>query len=210
MAAPKASRSRSTSAGITPIRTRRQISPTPLCGKGGSMRNASISASPCSPSAARSSISSTRHSSGNGKRAITGGGAAAASLPASTISPPSAKLAMPIPERMPRASRAASPAGSGGRSCKVRSAAATARAICVPEPRPRWAGWLPPRQDGGAGGCRGRRASFEVPRRLARFRVPRPRGRATSQAHRVSGSVELEADAAESPAAPPFRSRKPR
>ena len=41
----------------------------------------------------------TRHSSGKGSRATTGGGSPLPSLPASTITPPLSKLAMPMPER---------------------------------------------------------------------------------------------------------------
>ena len=41
----------------------------------------------------------TRHSSGNGSRATTGGGLPLSSLPASTMTPPLSKLAMPMPDR---------------------------------------------------------------------------------------------------------------
>ena len=84
----------------------------------------------------RRSMSRTRHSSGKGSRATTGGGLPLLSFPASTITPPLSKLAMPMPDRAPRASRVASPAISSGSPCSVRSAAATASAIWVPDPRP--------------------------------------------------------------------------
>ena len=56
-----------------------------------------------------------RHSSGKGSRATTGGGLPLPFLPASTITPPSLKLAMPMPDRLPRASSIASPSTSSGR-----------------------------------------------------------------------------------------------
>ena len=81
-----------------------------------------------------------RQFSGTGIRQMIGANLASFTRPPSTTNPPRENSPMPMPERAPRPSRNASPATSRGRLCRVRKPLATARASCVPEPRPAWAG----------------------------------------------------------------------
>ncbi len=82
----------------------------------------------------------SRHASGKGSRATTGGGEASAPRPPSTISPPSVKARRPTPERFPRSRALEKASGEKGRPASRARATATARASCVPDPNPAWAG----------------------------------------------------------------------
>ncbi len=173
IAAPKVAMSCSISAGMTPVRTRRQISPTPLAGKGGSKRNAS----PRPRHAARPA-----HCRGSGRRAIPQERAAAPppaavcslpSLPASTMTPPSAKLATPMLER-PLSRQQRRVALRIERQVVQRAQAPPrrrARSACR-EPRPAWRGSLPRRPADAAHGCRGVSPSWRDAPQRGRFRGP--------------------------------------
>ena len=86
-------------------------------------------------------MSSTRHSSGNGSRAMIGAGRSHGAAPAVERQAALAgRSPVPRPERAPRSSSSASASTSSASPCRPRSAAATASASCVPEPSPACAG----------------------------------------------------------------------
>ena len=176
MAAPKASRSRSTSYGVaTPIRTRRQISPTPLCGKGGDDAERLHLRLAMQPFG--SAVEHQQHAPFLGK------GKAGDHRRRGCRRHPCRHRRSARPRqswrcRCRNACRApAAPRRPPGR--------AAGRARCAAPRRrrersgcrsrgPDGRGWPAPPPDGDASGCRGRGTAFRDAGRRARSRVPRP------------------------------------
>ena len=124
----------------TCITKSRHNRPAVSCVMGARRLKAKTSAAPFKPRRARSRITITRQSSGNGIWAITGGIAVRSPRPPSTTNPPESKAPIPIPERSPRRVVWASAGRWQSRSKRRASAAPTASEICVPEPRPACSG----------------------------------------------------------------------
>ena len=133
----------------------------------------------------------TRHSSGKASRATTGGGPPLLPLPASMITPPLSKLAMPMPERRAarQPGRVAGDSRAAGRAACAAPRRPQARSAC--RSRGRHGAGSPARPPGGGGsGCRGARTAWRDGKPRARFPGLRRRSRrARDSVTTVSGSL---------------------
>ena len=133
---PNSARSCSTRAGSRAVSTSWAIS-AERAGSGRSSVNAASSGLPERPGSAAGITRTQRQSSGIAWRVSNGAGSSdPGRRPPSTTKPPRAKVHRPTAERAPRPAIRAIAAGSGDCPASAHSAAVTASASFVPEPRP--------------------------------------------------------------------------